>query len=190
MLTFPSLTEHGYNSSSRVFYNSCFWAVLGLAPVGYFFPLQLIWFSLFFVCRVILDCTLDTLNIRAWDFGLESSGECWFCCFSRRSSLPYGSDLKLCLTCRGWWLWHCFQLCGPLLWVRSGHTQFGIRVGLGVGMGFPPPPALYLFFSQDFSSHSPFSRCSHSLFLWPDRCFLCVYGEATMQFVWLGLLVE
>ena len=42
-------------------------------------------------------------------------------------------------------------------------------------MGFPPPPALYLFFPQDFSSHSPFSRCSCSLFLWPDRCFfVCV----------------
>lgn len=88
VLTFPSLMEHGYNSSSRVFYNSHFWAVSGLAPVGYFFPLQPTWFSLFFVCWVILDRALDTLNIMAWDFGLESSGECWFCCFSRRSSLP------------------------------------------------------------------------------------------------------
>ena len=100
MLTFPSLTEHGYNSSSRVFYNSCFWAVLGLAPVGYFFPLQLIWFSLFFVCRVILDCTLDTLNIRAWDFGLESSGECWLFCFSRQLT-QWGSSCKFLSTFLG-----------------------------------------------------------------------------------------
>ena len=82
MFTF---TEHGYDSCFHVFANSNIWIIVVLASVYCSFPWELVRFSSFFICWKFLDCILDILTIRLWDWVLLKSSWEWnvnrfYCC--------------------------------------------------------------------------------------------------------------
>lgn len=71
---FPDFLKHGHSGFKVLSDNSNFCAIFGLC-IGCLFLCELLRFSWFLICQVILDCILNTLMLWYYVF-FESYGEC------------------------------------------------------------------------------------------------------------------